>query len=75
MTKSQYTTLIVTMVIGGLSWSIASFSYLHANFPTKEEQNIARDDDVKRVDRLEQRTVKALEDIVVELRELRSKIR
>lgn len=35
MDRKEFWTLVVTMIIGGLSYSIISFSYMHEKFSTQ----------------------------------------
>jgi len=35
--NSEFWTMLITMVVGGLAYSIISFSYMHATFTTRTE--------------------------------------
>jgi uncharacterized membrane-anchored protein YhcB (DUF1043 family) len=65
----EFWTLIITMVIGGLTYSIVSFSYMHDTFTTrteveKQEKRIDRfEDDInKKFDRIDDKLEKIIRD-------------
>ena len=49
--KKDFLTLIITMILGGLTYSVISFSYMHTTFSTKEILSIQE----KRIDRIDKR--------------------
>ena len=59
MPKKDFMTLLITMIVGGLTYSIISFSYMHSKFATIE--TTASQD--KRMDRSESRVWDKLGDI------------
>lgn len=52
---SQYWTLVITMIVGGLIYSILSLSYLHATFSTKDDIAGVQDRQTRSELRIEQR--------------------
>lgn len=48
---NEFWTFMITMIVGGLVYSLASFSYIHSQFTTTSEME-AQD---KRLDRIEYR--------------------
>lgn len=57
--NTEYITFFITMIVGGLAYSIISFSYMHEKFEAKETMV----ETSKRLDRLEDRIEKRLESI------------
>jgi len=54
--NKDFLTLIITMVIGGLTYSVVSFSYMHTTFSTKDIFNKQE----KRIERVDVRIDKRL---------------
>jgi len=53
--NKEFYTLIITMIVGGLVYSIVSFAYMHKTFPSKDvfQMVIKKLDNIERkVDRL-----------------------
>ena len=63
MLKKEFLTFFITMIIGGLAYSIVSFSYMHQTFTTKESIEVQGgriDRQDRRIDRNEERVKAAL---------------
>jgi flagellar motor switch protein FliM len=56
---NEFHKLLITMIIGGLGYSIMSFAYMHSNFSTAHEMQQLDD----RVDRVELRIEARLKSI------------
>lgn len=63
MGKTEFWTLIVTMIVGGLAYSIVSFSYMHSTFTTRNELEL----NSSRMDRYENRIDRKLTEINTKL--------
>lgn len=70
MNKAQYITFLITMVTGGLAFSISVFAYMHQTFSTKDMVT-AQD---ARITRIEERFAKSLENITIELKSINNKL-
>jgi hypothetical protein len=57
--KKEFWSLIITMVVGGLTYSIISFSYMHTKFTTVDLHN----NQGQRLDRLDHRLENRLKGI------------
>lgn len=57
--NKEFVTFLITMIIGGLTYSIASFSYMHSTFTTKDIMEKQKE----RIDRTDLRIDKRLSNI------------
>lgn len=59
MFGKEFWLFLVTMVVGGLTYSIISFAYMHTTFSTKEAFSTTK----RRIDRIEPRLENRLQSI------------
>lgn len=57
----EYWTLVITMIIGGLTYSVVSFSYMHSTFTSRTEAD-ANNDAAERYSQSVERRLERIED-------------
>jgi len=61
ISSGEYWTTLITMIVGGLAYSIISFSYMHSTFSTQKSQDKYEDGVRERLNRIEDKLDKALD--------------